>query len=132
LQTAAFGRLPLAYKNAGTGKMLARRTRHRIQWVGLWVGNFRIATKRASPLPVADAESSVGRYFDASRSSRIDEDRGFSRRRSPDRVASQQNVAGVVDHDRKIEVARTVPFVFQDARICVSQSIPIQNHVVRG
>ena len=36
------------YNAAGTAKIPASCTRQRILWVGLWVGNFRIATKRAA------------------------------------------------------------------------------------
>ena len=39
------------YNNAGTAKIPASRTRLQNLWVGLWVGNFRIATKRAETLP---------------------------------------------------------------------------------
>jgi len=39
------------YKVAGTAKVPPSRTRHRDLWVGLWVGNLRIAFKRAEPLP---------------------------------------------------------------------------------
>jgi hypothetical protein len=37
------------YKNAGTAKIPVRRTRLQELWVGLWVGQSRIATKRAEP-----------------------------------------------------------------------------------
>jgi hypothetical protein len=43
--------LTTTYKNAGTAKIPASRTRHRNLWVGLWVGNLGLATKRADHLP---------------------------------------------------------------------------------